>query len=97
VIRDGCIRRGSKSESEKKAREYKCKCYFSDRHITRKISKRGKTQGQAGHERAWIQLTKLGLCEPTHPEEQPQQQHTKTADTQVTKVQTKEGTAGIKK
>jgi hypothetical protein len=48
-----------------------------------------------------VQLTKLGLCEPTCPEEeQPQQQqHTKTLDTSqaATNVQTKKTTASLKK
>jgi hypothetical protein len=75
---DSCVQRGNKSESQKKSREYKCKRYFTDKYNTRIISKRGKTQGQAGYERAWIQLRKLGHCESSQIAEQPQRQHTET-------------------
>ena len=98
---DGCYQRSErsfKSESENKARKYRCKRYFSDKHNTRKISKRGKTQGQSVHERAWAQLTKRGHCEPTAPaeeeeEEQPQLRFEKT--TTATMVQTEKEMASF--
>jgi hypothetical protein len=58
---DGCVRRGSHSEDEKKLRQYQCKRYFSDRYNIREIGKRGKTIGQRAYERAWADGDKIQL------------------------------------
>jgi hypothetical protein len=93
---DGCCQRGDKSELGKKARRFKCKRYFTEKHNSRNNSKRGKTQGQAGYERAWVQLRKLGHCNSTEIEEQPQNVETPSETQGNRKKQKKQPMASLK-